>query len=103
MLGKLVKATFPRSDSRSKCVLELIHSDICGQLSTRYLRGYECFVTFIDDSSKKKYTYFLKTRDELFCHIQEFKARMENMVGIKIKVFCKDNRGKYAFLRSGCP
>ena len=53
MLGMFAKATFPRSDSRAKGVLDLIHFDICGPLSTKSLKGYEYFMTSIDDFSKK--------------------------------------------------
>ena len=32
MLGKFVKAYFPRSDTRSEGVLDLVHSDVCGPM-----------------------------------------------------------------------
>ena len=49
VLGKFVKASFPRSDTRSKGVLDLVHLDVCGMMSKKSLRGYEYYVTFIDD------------------------------------------------------
>ena len=53
VLGKFVKASFPRSDNRSKGVLDLVHSDVCGPMSMKSLRGYEYYVTFIDGFSWK--------------------------------------------------
>ena len=53
VLGKFEKVYFPRSDTRSEGVLDLVHSDVCGLMSTKYLRGYEYYVTFIDDFSRK--------------------------------------------------
>lgn len=53
VLGKYVRATFPRSDNRAKGILGLIHSDICGPMSTKCLSGSEYFVAFIDDRSRK--------------------------------------------------
>ena len=53
VLGKFAKASFPRSDTRSKGVLDLVHSDVCGPMPTKSLRGYEYYVTFIDDFSRK--------------------------------------------------
>jgi len=50
---EIVKATFPRSDSRANGVLDLIHSNIRVPLFTKSLRGYEYFVTFIYDFSGK--------------------------------------------------
>ena len=31
-LGKYIKTAFPSSDSRSKGVLQLVHSDLCGPM-----------------------------------------------------------------------
>ena len=53
VLGKFVKASFPRSDTRSEGVLDLVHSDICGPMSTKSMRGHEYYVTFINDFSRK--------------------------------------------------
>jgi len=64
VLGKYAKATFPRSDNREDGVLGLIHSDICGPMSTRALSGAEYFVTFIDDHFRKTWIYFLKAKDK---------------------------------------
>jgi len=66
VLRKFAKVAFPRSDNRASGVLQLIHSDICGPLSTRSLRGYEYFITFINDYSRKYWIYFLKTKDKVF-------------------------------------
>jgi len=52
VLRKFTKANFPRSDTISKGVLDLVHSHICGPMSTKSLRGYNYFVTFIDDFSR---------------------------------------------------
>jgi len=82
-LGKYAKATFPRSKNRTKSVLGLIHSDICGPMSTKALNGVEYFLTFIGDHSRKTWIYFLKTNDEVFCQFKEFKALVENLAGKK--------------------
>ena len=53
VFGKFVKATFPRSDTRSEGILDLVHLDICKPMLTTSLWGYKYFVTFINDFSKK--------------------------------------------------
>lgn len=53
VLGKYAKAVLPRSDSRANVVLGLIHSYICGPMSTRVLSSGKYFITIIDDHSKK--------------------------------------------------
>lgn len=95
VLGKYSKETFPRSDSRSNGMFQLIHSYICGPISTISLRGYKYFVTFKDDYSRKTGIYFLKTKDVVFNHFQEFNALIENVTRKKIKVIHRDNGGKY--------
>ena len=52
-LGKYTKTAFPSNDSRSEGVLQLIHSDLCGPMSSASLTGYEYYITFIDDFSRK--------------------------------------------------
>lgn len=94
-LGKYSKASFPSSDSRATSILELVHSDICGPMSSQSLRGYEYFLIFIDDFSRKTWICFLRTKDEVFSYFQEFKAPVENAIGKQIKVLRSNNGGEY--------
>ena len=64
-------------------------------MSTVSLSGDEYYVSFIDDSSKKTWIYFLKAKGEVFDKFQEFKALVENQTGKKIKVLRSDNGGEY--------
>jgi hypothetical protein len=50
-LGKNAKRSFLSSDSRSKGILELVHTDLCGPMTVSSLRGYIYYVIFIDDHS----------------------------------------------------
>ena len=63
-LGKNSKKSFPSSNKRSKGVLDLIHSDICGPMSSPSLSGYLYYVIFIDDFSHKTWIYVIKTKNE---------------------------------------
>lgn len=65
-LGKKVKKSFPSSMHRSNKILELIHSDICGPMSSPSLSGYMYYVIFIDDYSRKTWIYFLKAKNGTF-------------------------------------
>jgi transposase InsO family protein len=64
-------------------------------MSPMSLSGYEYYVTFIDDYSRKTWIYFMKTKDEVFSRFQGFKALVENQTGRKIKTLRFDNGGKY--------
>ena len=85
-MGKYTKTAFPSSDSKLAEILDLIHSDLCGPMSSISLRGYEYYVTFIDDYSRKTWIYFLKSKkfEEVLQRFQEFKALVENQTGRKI-------------------
>jgi hypothetical protein len=64
-------------------------------MSSISLSGYEYYVTFIDDHSRKTWIYFMKTKDKVFSRFQEFKALVENQTGKKIKTLRSDNGGEY--------
>ena len=92
--GSTLKATFPRSSSRAKSVLELIHSNIGGPMSTTALSGAKYFATFLDNHSRKRWIYFLKTKDEVFERFKDFKVMVENSTGKRIKKLRSDNGGE---------
>ena len=96
-LGKYTKTIFMSSDSRSARVLDLIHSDLCGPMSSVSLRCFEYYVTFIDDNSKKTWIYFLKRKkyEEVLQRFQEFKSLMKNQNGRRIHALRSDNGGEY--------
>jgi hypothetical protein len=52
-LGKNVKGSFLSSDNRSKGILDLINSYVCGPMNVSSLNGYLYYVLFIDDHSRK--------------------------------------------------
>jgi hypothetical protein len=94
-MGKYTKTTFLNSDSRTRGILDLINSYVCGSMSSISLSGYEYYVNFIDDHLRKTWIFFMKTKDEVFSQFQEFKALVENHTGRKIKSLRSDNGGEY--------
>jgi transposase InsO family protein len=95
MLGKNIKKYFPVSNKRAKVILELIHSDVCGPLSTPSLNGHVYYVIFIDDFSRKLWMYLMKTKNETFKKFHEFKALIENLTRKRIRILRSDNGGEY--------
>lgn len=72
-LGKMCRSPFPTSESKSKRILELIHSDLDGPLETQSIGHAKYFLTFIDDYSKNVFVYFLKNKSEVLDRFKEFK------------------------------
>ena len=58
--GKNTKNTFPSIESKEKGILEIIHFDVCGPMSSSSLSRYVYYVSFIYDFSCKTWIYFLK-------------------------------------------
>jgi hypothetical protein len=77
-LEKYTKTAFPSSDSRAADILDLIHSDVCGPMSSSSLSGCLYYVIFIDDFSRKSWIFFTKTKGQVFNLFQEFKTLVEN-------------------------
>jgi hypothetical protein len=61
VLGKHHRDNFDASGP-----LQLVHSDLCGSLSSHYFSGCKYFLTFIDDFSRRTWVYFLKLKSEVF-------------------------------------
>jgi hypothetical protein len=93
--GKNIKNHFLKSDSKAEGILELIHLDVCGPIPSTSLIGYEYYVPFIDDYSRKTWVYFLKSKYEVLRKFKEFKALVENIPEKKIKILKSDNGGEY--------
>ena len=78
--GKVHKDYFFEKTTSLKGVLDLIDSDLCGPMSSASLTGFEYYITFIDDFSRKTWIYFLRSKKskEVLLRFQEFKALVEN-------------------------
>ena len=50
--GKMTMRPFKAKGYRAKEVLDLVHTDLCGPMSTSARGGYEYFIIFIDDYSR---------------------------------------------------
>ncbi|MCI09880.1 retrovirus-related pol polyprotein from transposon tnt 1-94 [Trifolium medium] len=78
--------------SRTKHVLEVIYSDVCGPMEVNSTGGNRYFVTFVDDCSRKPWTYLIKKKSEVFDVFKKFKYMAEKQSDHKLKVL-KTNGG----------
>ena len=62
--GKMTKRPFSAKGRRAQYLLELVHSDVCGPMSTQAWDGYKYFITLIDDYSRFGYVYLMKWKSE---------------------------------------
>src|SRR5664279_2923534 len=94
LMGKMTKTPFAKSCERAAVLLELVHSDVCGSMSTTARGGYEYFITFTDDFSSYGYVYLMKHKSEAFEKFKEFQSEVENPLGKKIKLLRSDHGGE---------
>ena len=76
---------FKAKGYRAKEVLELVHTDLCGSMSTSAREGYEYFITFIDNYLRYGYIYLMHHKSETFATFKVYKAEVENFYGKSIK------------------
>lgn len=61
--GKMSRKPFPqKANIKSKEVLDLIVSNVCGKLPTESIGGSNYFVTFIDDFSRYSIVYCIREK-----------------------------------------
>ena len=94
-LGKNVRKPYSSSSRRSKGILDLIHSNLCGPMTAPSLGGCLYYVIFIDDFSRKTWIYFMKAKSETFAKFQEFKTFIEKQMGMHIRALRSDNGGEF--------
>ena len=94
--GKYQRSQFPTSSEKKKSkLLELIHNDVCGKLSSKSLGGAEYFVTCIDDKTRYVWVYVINRKSDVFKRFCEWKLEVEKSLGRSVKIFCTDNGGEF--------
>lgn len=93
--GKQTRDPFTGKGKRAEEPLELIHTDVVGPMPVVSLGGQKYFVTFIDDFSKKLYTYAMKQKSEVLELFVMFHKLAEKQTGKKLKAIRSDNGTEY--------
>ncbi len=73
--GKMTNSPFSGTGERASELLELIHTDVCGPMSTHARGGYSYFNTFTDDFSRYGHVYLMKYKSEAFEKFREYKYK----------------------------
>ena len=79
LVGKMTMRPFKAKGYRAKEVLDLVHTDLCGPMSTSARGGYEYLITFIHDYSRYGYIYLMRHKSEAFDKLKEYKAEVEKI------------------------
>ena len=76
-MGKYTQSTFHDRDDKAHEILERIHYDVYGPLSTTSTNKHKYYVIFVDDFSWKCWIFFMQNKDQTFSKFIEFKALVE--------------------------
>ncbi|CAA7019510.1 unnamed protein product [Microthlaspi erraticum] len=78
-----------------RMALQLVHSDICGPISPISESGKRYIINFIDDFSRKCWTFLLTEKSEALQAFKEFKAGVERESGQPLVCLRTDRGGEY--------
>ena len=91
----MTKTPFTGIGERASDLLGLVHTDVCGPMSTTARGGFKYFITFTDDFSRYGYVYLMKHKSETFEVFKEFQNEVQNQLGKTIKALRSDRGGEY--------
>ena len=74
------------------------YSDVCGRIQTLSLSRGHYFLTLINDKTRYVWVYILKSKDQVFEKLVEWKALAKNSSGQKLKSLHTDN-GEYTLAK----
>lgn len=93
--GKQTRSSFIRKTEKSSNLLEIVHSDLCGPMSTASLGGARYYVSFIDDYSRMLFVYPIRDKSQALAKFIEFRNFVEKQTGSAIKILRTDNGGEF--------
>ncbi|GJU65696.1 retrovirus-related pol polyprotein from transposon RE1 [Tanacetum coccineum] len=95
-LGKSRRLPFSKVGvTRATHKLEIVHSDVCGPMSTTSWSGNKYFILFIDDYTRMCWVYFLSSKASVFSIFKSFKKLVEVQSGSTLRILRTDNGGEY--------
>lgn len=83
------------SMTRTSKPLELVHTDLCGPLTTASSSGSRYMLTITDDFSRYTWLFFLKKKSDTLSKFQQFKTMIELQGNFKLKTIRSDRGGEY--------
>lgn len=93
--GKQTRTIDKSAGTRAQNVLDIVHSDVLGPVSTKSFSGARFLLVFVDDFSRKVFAIPIVRKSDVFEKFKQFKSEVETQCGRKIKVLRTDNGTEY--------
>jgi hypothetical protein len=91
-------APFTGQSERSTDLLGLVHTDVCGPMSSVATGDFQYLITFTDDFSSYGYIYLIRHTSESLEKFKEFQNEVQNQLGKTIKFQRSHREGEYLSL-----
>ena len=72
-----------------------MHTYLWGPNHVQSLGGSYCYVTFVDDETKKTWVYCIRQKSYVFATFKKWKDLVENKTGKRLKYLRFDNGDEY--------
>jgi hypothetical protein len=96
MVGKPKRTSFPTQvQYRADTMLELVHGDLCGNISPSTPAGNNYFLLMVVDKSRYMSVVLLPSKDQALEAIQIFQLRVEAETGKKLGCLRTDHGGEF--------
>lgn len=96
LCGKQHRLPFPKEAShRSSKPLELVHSDLCGPMTSESLNGALYMMIIVDDYSRYSWVFFLQSKDQTFSKFRDWRGEVEKQFDYKVKTLRTDRGGEF--------
>ena len=92
--GKQTKQ-IKKNTTRSKELLEIIHTDIYGPLHIPCFSGEKYFITFIDDLSRYGKVYLIHEKSQAIDTLEVYINEVERQLDRKVKIVRYDRGGEF--------
>lgn len=89
------KMSYKESKYRAKKPLELLLSDVFGQVKHPSVGENNYIATFIDDYTRYAWVYFTKENSKSLQRFKEFRSKAESDLDKKVNCMHTNNGGKY--------
>jgi hypothetical protein len=96
LIGKQRHSSFlGQACHRAKAALNLVHGDLCGEITPSTPSGSNYFLLLVDDMSCYMWVQLLSSKDEALVAIKNFQSSIEVETGRKLKTSCTDRRREF--------
>lgn len=94
--GKMTRKPFPKETThKTKAILDLIHTDVCGPMQTSTPAGKRYLLTIIDDYSRFTKVCLMEQKSETKKFLKEFVESMKTLHQKKPKIIRSDRGREY--------